>query len=67
MNLVPIQPDVRLDGRYSIGDTCKALGIHRHTLRKYSEAGEIHYRLRQGGKKIFYLGSEIIKFWRNNT
>lgn len=67
MILVPEQPDVRLDGRYCISATCKALGIHRHTLRKYTESGEIRYRLRQGGKTKFYLGSEIIKFWRSNT
>lgn len=67
MILSPTQPEVRLDGRYSINDTCKFLGIHRHTLRKYTESGEIKSRLRQGGKTKFYLGSEILKFWRLNT
>lgn len=67
MILSPTPPEVRLDGRYSINDTCKFLGIHRHTLRKYTESGEIKSRLRQGGKTKFYLGSEILKFWNLNT
>lgn len=67
MILSPIQPDVKLDGRYCINDTCRFLGIHRHTLRKYSESGEIQYRLRQNGKTKFYLGREILKFWNQNT
>lgn len=67
MILVPERPNVKLDGRYSIKDTCRFLGIHRHTLRKYSEKGDIKYRLRQGGKAKFYLGSEIVRFWNLNT
>lgn len=67
MALVAIQPDVRRDGRYSIGDTCRHLGINRDTLRKYTDLGEIRCRLRQGGKKKFYLGAEILRFWNTNT
>lgn len=67
MILSPEKPDVKLDGRYSINDTCRYLGIHRHTLRKYSDYGAIRYRLRQGGKAKFYLGREIIRFWNLNT
>ena len=65
--MTPTQPEVKLDGRYTITATCEQLGIHRHTLRKYTDNGEIRYRIRKNGKAKFYLGSEIIKFWRNNT
>ena len=67
MILSATQPEVRLDGRYCISETCKHLGIHRNSLRKYTNEGRIKCRLRQGGKTTFYLGSEIIKFWRSNT
>lgn len=67
MILSPNPPAVRLDGRYSIKDTCAFLGIHRHTLRKKTEQGVIKCRLRQNGKHYFYLGSEILKFWNLNT
>lgn len=63
--MTAIQPNVHLDGRYSINETCEALGIHRHTLRKYTELGEIRSSLRRCGK-IFYYGKEIIKFWRTH-
>jgi predicted site-specific integrase-resolvase len=67
MILAACPPAVRLDGRYSIKETCVHLGIHRDTLRKYTDTGEIRCRLRQGGKTKFYLGSEIMKFWQRNT
>lgn len=65
--LTPIQPNANPRGRYSIGDTCKLLGIHRNTLRNYTEQGLIKSRLRQNGKRSFYLGSEILRFWEVNT
>lgn len=67
MALVATQPDVALDGRYCINDTLKALGICRKTLYNHTKEGKIRFRLRKDGKKVFYLGSEIIKYWRNNT
>ena len=68
MILSPTQPNVHLEGRYSIGETMKFLGIKsRHTLRKYTANGEIKSRPRQGGRTRFYLGSEILRFWQKNT
>jgi predicted site-specific integrase-resolvase len=65
--IAAIPPEVRRDGRYSIKETCLHLGIHRDTLRKYTDSGAIRCRLRQDGKKKFYLGAEIIKFWEKFT
>lgn len=67
MSLASTPPAVRLDGRYSIGETCEHLGIHRHTLRKYTDLGVIKSRMRKDGQKRFYLGREILKFWNTNT
>jgi predicted site-specific integrase-resolvase len=67
LKLTPDRPNAKLDGRYCINETCAMLGMTRQTLLKYSDSGEIRYRLRQNGKKKFYLGSEIIKFWERNT
>lgn len=36
-----IEPQVAPTGRYSVGETCKHLGIHRNTLRKYTDEGHI--------------------------
>ena len=58
------QPCVVPDGRYSISDTCKLLNIHRHTLRRYTKAGFIEYGQRGENGRKFYLGSEIIRFWK---
>jgi DNA-binding transcriptional MerR regulator len=57
------QPEVKPTSRYSVKETCKFLGIHRHTLARYVEQGLI----REGRSKIngrpFYTGLEIIKLF----
>lgn len=58
------EPKVSPNGRYSIGEACKALGIHRHTLQKYTENGWIKCGFRRNTYRKFYTGTEILKFWR---
>lgn len=67
MALVAIQPDVALDGRYDINQTIAHLGCSRSTLHNHTKEGKIKFRVRKDGKRKFYLGSEIIKYWRENT
>lgn len=58
-------PQVNETGRYGITETSNALGIHRNTLRKYTEAGYIKCGFRKVSARKFYLGSEIIRFWKS--
>ena len=55
---------VEKDRRYSVGETCKILGICRKTLRKYTLAGDISAGLHKPSGHIFYLGAEIDRFYR---
>lgn len=58
------EPKVAPTGRYSIPETCEALGIHRNTLRRYTEEGRIKCGFRRTTGKKFYPGTEILKFWK---
>lgn len=58
------EPQVAANGRYSVSQTCTALGIHRNTLFKYTEAGLIKCGFRRESARKFYLGSEIVRFWK---
>lgn len=62
--MVSLEPHVNMSARYSIDETCKLLGVHRHTLRIYTNDGKIRCGIRRGTARKFYLGSEIIRFWR---
>lgn len=67
MTMTTEEPKVSLSGRYSINDTCKLLGICRDSLAKYThETCEIACGWRTIGGKMrkYYLGSEILRFWR---
>ena len=59
-----IPPIVSNGGRYTIDETCKILCIHRTTLRRYTESGLIKCGDRRESGRKFYLGSEIMRFWK---
>ena len=68
--MTAIEPQVALNGRYSIGETCSLLGIHRDTLRSYTDTERI---IKCGFRKIgnrlvkYYLGCEILRFWKMHS
>lgn len=62
--ITAIEPNVSATGRYSVNEASEALGIHRNSLRRYTEQGLIKCGFRRATTKKFYLGSEIIKFWK---
>lgn len=59
------EPNVALTGRYPIGEAAELLGVHRNTLRRWADAGEIKCGNRRVGRMSkFFLGSELLRFWR---
>lgn len=62
--MIATEPDVSATGRYSIGEAAKLLGLCRDTLRKHSDAGLIKYGIHRSNMRKFYLGSEILRYWR---
>lgn len=62
--MVSNEPKVCANGRYSIDETCSLLGLHRNTLRRYTAKGQIRFGIRRVNARKFYLGSEILRFWR---
>lgn len=58
------EPKVTPTGRYSSNEAAKALGIHRNTLRSYTDKGYIRCKFRRNTYRPFYMGSEILRFWR---
>ena len=57
-----IEPKVAPTGRYTVKQTCECLGIHRNTLRRYTDEGRSFRR--ENARKI-YLGKEILRFWNS--
>ena len=58
------EPNVKATGRYTTTQTCELLSIHRNSLCKYTKMGLIKCGFRRATARKFYLGSEILRFWR---
>ncbi len=59
-----LEPNVADAGRYTVTETCKALGIHRNTLRRWTLAGKIQCKFRRIDNCKVFEGKEIKKAWR---
>lgn len=64
--MVVDEPKVSPTGRYTIGQAAEILGVHRNTLRRYTNTGPtgITCQHRKSNGRKFYTGLEIVRFWR---
>ena len=46
---------------YTIGETCKILGIHRNALRRYTNSGKLAFEVRKIDEKTLYRGRDLRK------
>lgn len=60
------EPKVSDAGRFTVAETAELLGIHRNTLRRYTNDKLIKFGLRRTNGRKFYAGSEIKRFWRSS-
>ena len=58
------EPKVEDAGRYTMTETCKALGIHRNTLRRWVQAGKMKVKFRRIDNRKVIEGAEIKRAWR---
>lgn len=56
-------PEIRQDGRYSITDASRLIGVSRNTLYRYIGEGMLKTRMRKVNGRKFIHGSELIKLW----
>lgn len=62
--MTSVAPRLDLAGRYSVTETCRLLTIHKNTLRKLTDEGQIKCGFRKENARKFYLGSDIMALWR---
>ncbi|MGM9805853.1 MAG: helix-turn-helix domain-containing protein [Candidatus Aphodosoma sp.] len=62
--ITAIEPTVSATARYSITQAAGILGVNRATLRRYTDSGLIKCGFRRESARKFYLGSEILRFWK---
>lgn len=54
------KPNVNPNNLYEIPSACKALGVDRRTLRRYTQAGVLPCHIRRADGRIVYFGSDLL-------
>ena len=62
--MVNYEPKAALNSRYTIEEAAELLGIHHNTLLRYVKQGLLRCGFRRNNRRKFFLGSEIIRFWK---
>ena len=62
--MVATEPRVSENGRYSLREACELLGVHKTTMIRWVKEGKIRYGIRRSNYRKFYLGRELVRFWR---
>lgn len=58
------EPDVVLSGRYNQAQAARALGVDRHTVRKYEKLGLISFRMKSTVSRKVTTGADIVRLWK---
>ena len=60
------RPQVEPDGRYTVQQAAKALGVERHTIYRYFDNGSLKFRVRKADNRRVTTGKWIIECWDEN-
>lgn len=61
--MIEVKPDVEPLGFYTQQQAAKALGVCRHTIKRYETEGIMKFFVRKANGRKVTKGSEIIKIW----
>lgn len=61
--MVSVRPNCEPDRRYSQKEAAQILGVERHTIKRWEDAGCIRFNVRKAGREKFTTGKQIIKCW----
>lgn len=62
--MIATEPRVAESARYSLNEASEILGVHRCTIIKWAKEGKIRYGIRRSNSRKFYLGRELLRFWK---
>lgn len=61
--MIPTKPVCDPDRRYSQKEAAEILGVERHTIKRWENAGCIRFTVRKAGRAKFTTGRQIVKCW----
>lgn len=57
------RPEVIPDGLYNQKQAAELLGVCRHTIANYEQAGQIVFKYRKAGGRKVTTGEQILRCW----
>lgn len=58
------EPQLNLNDRLELKAAAEVLSVSKGTVLRYTKQGLLHAGIKKSNGRRFWLGSEIIRFWR---
>ena len=59
------RPNVTATRRYNIKETAEVLGVHRNTVARWIDGGQLRTGMHKKTLHKYVTGLEILKFWNS--
>ncbi len=66
MCMTATRPKVEPEARLNMTQTARVLGVHRDTIRRWTNLGYLKPRYFKHTLRPRYLGKDILKFWEQD-
>lgn len=63
--MITTRPNVNPAGLYNQAQAAAALGVERHTIKRYEDNGYLKFKVRKAGRQKITTGAQIIKCWES--
>jgi len=63
--MIPTEPEVSDNGRYTVTETARLLEVSRQTIKRHTMTCLINPIFGKKSKKKYFSGKEIKKYWHN--
>ncbi len=64
MTLTSSQPNIDLNGRYSVTEASKILNIHRSTIWRWVRQGKLRPYVSTINSRTRFIGKDLMRLWQ---
>ena len=62
--MVTTPPNIPLSARLELREAAEALGVDKSSIQRWTKDGRLACGIKKSNNRKFWLGSELIRFWK---
>lgn len=63
--MIRTPPDIPPTARLELREAAEALQVDKSTIQRWTNNGKLKYGIKKSNNRKYWLGSDLIKFWKS--